>query len=127
MPRILIVDDDVQIRDLLRIKFELEGFDVSAAADGNEALALHSKEPFKMVITDIIMPEKDGIETITEISKINPGTKIIAMSGGGRITPKSYLLMAKQFGAARTFTKPVNLKELVTAVRDLLENTVSTG
>lgn len=101
--------------------FEREGFDVDEAADGNEGLKHFRAEPSDIVITDIIMPDREGIEVITELRRIRPGLSIIAISGGGRIGPDSYLPLAREFGAARTFAKPVDKNELLAAVRELLE------
>jgi YesN/AraC family two-component response regulator len=72
------------------------------------------------VITDIVMPEKEGLETISELRRVSQDVRIIAISGGGHISPERYLRLANSFGADRTFFKPVDLKELVAAVKELL-------
>lgn len=122
MPRILIIDDDPQVRGFLRHLLIREGYDVDEAADGTEGLKHFSAEPSNIVITDIIMPDREGIEVITELRRMNPKLSIIAISGGGRIGPESYLPLAKEFGAARTFAKPLDKNELLDAVRELLES-----
>lgn len=119
MTDILIIDDEPQIRDMLRLIFEHEGYDVIDAPDGRIALKLQQENPTKLVITDIVMPEKEGLETIRELRKNYPEVKIIAMSGGGFIEPQRYLNLAAKFGAERIFTKPIELEELLMAVKEL--------
>lgn len=120
MSRILLADDDAQVRQMLKITLEREGFEVVEAADGCEAVDVYDSETIDLVITDIVMPEKEGIETIMELKTINPGVKIIAISGGGRINPEDYLKWAQRFGVANTFTKPVDREELLATVTQLL-------
>ncbi len=120
MGRILIIDDEDQVRAVLRQMLERKGHEVFEAADGVEGLKINREHPADLIITDIIMPEKEGIETIKELRREFPAVKIIAMSGGGRIGPESYLKMAKGFGAARTFTKPIDQNELVDVVAEIL-------
>jgi len=93
---------------------------VLEAADGIEGLEIYRQEPTDLVITDLIMPEKEGIETIIELKRDFPEVKIIAMSGGGRIEPESYLNIAQKLGALQTLTKPFDRKELLEAVHNLL-------
>jgi len=155
MSRILIIDDDAQILKMLRQILEREKYHVTEASNGKEGLRLYRENPADLVITDIIMPEKEGIEIIIELKRdypdvkiiaisgggrINPedyldiakkeiiielkrdypDVKIIAISGGGRINPEDYLDIAKKLGAHRIFAKPVERKELLNAVRELL-------
>ena len=87
MPRILIIDDERQIRELLRDILEDAGYDVAEAADGQEAIKIQRGEPADLIITDLIMPEKEGIETIRELKQSYPDVRIIAMSGGGVVGP----------------------------------------
>ncbi len=84
-------------------------------------MELHSEEPADLVIVDILMPSKDGIETIKEFARDFPEVKIIAISGGGLMTPQEYLGMAKKLGADVTLTKPFEPEELLEAIRELLE------
>ena len=121
MARILIIDDDPQILNMLRQTLEREGYEVIDASDGKEGLKLYQENPTDLIITDLIMPEKEGIETIMELRRDFPDVKIIAITGGGRIDPKQYLSMAKSFGAQYTFTKPVERKKLLKAVKELLK------
>src|SRR5210317_1834310 len=111
MPNILIIDDDNQFRTMLRKMVERNGYEVIEASDGKEGIKLYRKNPTDLIITDLIMPEKDGIETIQELRKDFPDVKIIAISGGGRLGPHDYLHLAKMLGAQRTLTKPIELDE----------------
>jgi DNA-binding response OmpR family regulator len=120
MANILIIDDDPQILDMLGQTLKREGHDVVEALDGKEGLKLYRKNPTDLVITDLIMPEKEGIETIMELLRDFPGVKIIAISGGGQIDAEQYLSIARNFGIQRTFAKPIARAELLKAVRELL-------
>jgi YesN/AraC family two-component response regulator len=118
---LLIVNDDPQILKMLHQILEHEGYDVNEAPNGNQALRLYWENPADLIITDIIMPEKDGIEIIIKLKRDYPDVKIIAISGGGRIDSELYLDMAKKLGVQRTFAKPVERKQLLNAVRDILQ------
>ena len=118
--RILIVDDDDATREILGDLLEIEGYLVSNVSDGITGLELHREKPFDLVITDIIMPNKEGLETIRELRDIYPQVKIIAISGGGRIAPQNYLVMAEKLGADITFDKPINKEKIIDAVWQLL-------
>jgi YesN/AraC family two-component response regulator len=120
MTRILIIDDDVQIREMLRQMLEFENYEVVEAGNGKEALRIQQQTPADLVITDLIMPEKEGIETIRELREIFPEIKIIAMSGGGVVGPESYLKIAKSLGAQKTFVKPIERKILLEGIREVL-------
>ncbi len=124
---ILVVDDDASIREFLRRLFEKNGYAVREAADGREALRLMREAPADCVVTDIIMPEKEGIETILEIRRGFPETQIVAISGGGRIGPLDYLKMAGLMGARRVFAKPLRSAELLEAVGSLLQSCPAMG
>jgi len=120
MARILIIEDDAQISVMLRRTLARNGYEVVEASDGNEGLKCYRENPADLVITDIIMPKKEGIETIMELRRDFPRVPIIAISGGGQFGLRKYLNAAKDFGADYTFTKPVDRKELLNAVRELL-------
>jgi YesN/AraC family two-component response regulator len=121
MARILIIDDDNQFRVMLRIMLENAGYkDIEEAENGYIGMKLIRKNHFDLVITDIVMPDKEGIETIMELRRDFPAIKIIAISGGGEIGPETYLEMAGHLGAGRTLEKPFQQSELVDAVRGLL-------
>jgi YesN/AraC family two-component response regulator len=118
--RILIIDDDIHVRDMLERLLRKAGYDAQPAENGVEAMKMHRENPMDLVITDIIMPEKEGLETITEFRRDYPSVKLIAISGGGRIGPANYLKMAKLLGAERTYAKPVDTSQLLSAIGELL-------
>lgn len=122
MAVILIIEDDEQTRTLLRMMMEREGYEVVEAADGKEALDRFRETSIDLAITDILMPVRDGIETIRDLRRESPGIKIIAISGGGRDGALDFLPVAKQLGADRTFQKPTPRAELVSAVKEMLES-----
>ena len=121
MARILVIDDDDQILRTLHQVLEMEGHEVVDASNGKEGMRLFREQGAGLIITDIVMPEKEGLETIMELRRDFPDIKIIAISGGGRVDPESYLTLAKGFGALRTLAKPFEREELLVAVRELLE------
>ena len=121
MAHILIIDDDDQFRAMLRQLIERNGHEVTDASGGKEGIRLYQENPTDLIITDLIMPGKDGIETIQELKTISPQVKIIAISGGGRLGPDDYLHLAKMLGAKRILSKPINLSELSKAIEELLE------
>jgi CheY-like chemotaxis protein len=120
MARILVVDDDDQVRSLIARLLLRQGYQVVEASDGAQALRLFRDDPADLIITDLIMPGREGIETIAELRRDCPGVKIIAMSGGGRVGPVSYLQLASKLGAERTFAKPFDHAEMLEAVREML-------
>ena len=120
MKKILIIDDESYILLMLKKMLERAGYEVDLASNGREGMDLFNKETADLVITDIIMPDKEGLELIIEMKRQRPNLKIIAMSGGGRISPDSYLECATHFGAEKVFQKPFRQKELVSAVRELI-------
>jgi DNA-binding response OmpR family regulator len=117
--RVLVIDDNPDMRRTLQALLESEGFAVSVAADGEEALRLQRDLPAAVVITDIYMPGKEGIETIYELRKHFPQTKVIVMSGGPRATGVDYILVAHELGAVKALKKPFAPEELIDAVREL--------
>ena len=120
MKRILVVDDQETIRRPLAQILQMAGYEVQTAAEGCEALRLYKQLPFDLVITDLVMPEKEGLETIMELRQLKPSLKIIAISGGGKLEPGDYLPMAKRFGAAKTLAKPFSTDDILEAVASLL-------
>ena len=130
MAKILIVDDEEDVRIALQQVLERAGYEVSVAATGNEGLDLLNKERADLVITDVIMPGIDGITTARKIREKYRGTRIIVISGGGKAAPepyepdaistRSYLASASSAGADRTLTKPFDRDELLRVVRSLL-------
>jgi len=119
MKKILVIDDEPHILRMLKKMLERAGYEIDIASNGMEGLELFKKYPTDLVITDIIMPEKEGLETIREMKRIQSGLKIIAMSGGGKITADNYLQTAKLFGASRILEKPFTQQQMVAAVKEL--------
>ena len=120
MAKILVIDDDDTVRSSIRLALEDADHEVVEAPDGAEGVNRVKTQPVDLVITDIFMPEKEGLETIDEIRHAFPKLKIIAISGGGRIEPQDYLEIAQQLGADRTLLKPFDIKLLVDTVDELL-------
>jgi len=118
--RILLIDDDDDVRSTLKQILEREGYRVLEASDGNQGLKIFKEKPIDLIITDLIMPEKDGMEIIIEIQRDYPKTKLIAISGGGKIGAEHYLEIAKRTGAMLTLQKPVERKSLLEAIQNLL-------
>ncbi len=119
---ILIVDDEDAVRQVIRRKLEQCGYDICEAADGAEAINALRTIPFDLVITDVIMPEKDGIQTLDFIRKECPTTPVIVMSAPSN---QLYLESALGLGASRAFSKPILLEELAGAVKQLLAESES--
>lgn len=117
MKRILVIDDNLSVRELLVDAFESVGYVVTEAGDGREGIKAVREQVFDLVITDLYMPEKEGIETIMELRREFPGMKIMAISGG----PADQLKMAKLLGANRIIEKPFDIPALLINVHSLLE------
>jgi CheY-like chemotaxis protein len=116
MSKILLVDDDDQFRKILGKTLKLGGYVVLEAPDGKTALERYRQEPADLIITDLIMPEKEGLETIMEFRRLNPAMKIIAISGVGLRNSKLNLVMAQALGARLTLAKPFSQQEILEAV-----------
>lgn len=119
MASVLIIDDDPQIRDLWTDILEDEGYEVISAENGSTGVRIVQSRQIDVVVTDIIMPDKDGLETIIEIQSYNPAAKIIAVSGGGEQLKTSFLPVAGALGAVATLQKPVDINEFCDAVSAL--------
>jgi CheY-like chemotaxis protein len=127
MPTILVIDDNRDDREFLKIVLEDAGYDVLEASEGRSGVQLYRQQPCDLVITDIFMPEQDGLETILELKQQFPDVRIIAVSGGGMYTPRSgdagtdmALTSAKAFGAERVIQKPIRTHDLLATVQDLV-------
>jgi len=120
MACILVIDDEPIVRTVIRKYLEIEGHEVVEAPDGEVGLELFRAKPTDLVITDILMPNKEGIETIREFRRDFPELKIIAMSGGGRVDSNAYLNLAKKFGATRVYEKTADWSRLVKMVSEVL-------
>lgn len=117
---ILIVDDDVAVSRTLSLILTKAGYRVSTASDGRKGFELLASGGFDLVLTDIIMPELDGIETIRRIRQDYPDLRVIAMSGGGQIDKADFLHMAQVLGADRVLEKPVRSTQLLEVVNAAL-------
>lgn len=113
MKKILVIDDDREIVDALGSFLTEEGFSVRTAGDGEEGLTVFQDFRPDVVLTDILMPKREGIETILELKRRSPELRIIAMSGGGIINASTYLEVASRMGASAVLKKPFNLDELL--------------
>jgi len=120
MARILVIDDEPAILLMIKKMIEKAGHEVDIALNGREGLELFELNCPDLIITDIIMPQKEGLEIILELRKKHPALKIIAISGGGRFGPEGYLPSAKLFGANMIFQKPLIQKEFMEAISKLL-------
>lgn len=119
--KILLVDDEEAIRRMVRVILGDELYGFAEAGNGLDAQKLLEKEAFDLVITDVIMPDCDGIELVMAIRRKFPEMKVIVMSGGGRVRAGHYLDLAGKLGAAKVFEKPFDTLALRRAVQELLE------
>lgn len=118
MPRILIIDDDAAVRTTVRVLLERAGYEITEAGDGREGSRM--LDGVDLVITDLLMPEVDGVDLLGMIRRDGRTLPVIAMSGGGKLDSKSYLDVAKALGAYATIAKPFDLDHLLSTVRDAL-------
>lgn len=118
--RILVVDDDDAIRELISLFLQRRGFEVVKARDGREGLKHFREKNFDLVITDLIMPEKEGIEVILEIRAAKRPIRIIAISGGGRVDQNMHLHLALSVGADRVIAKPFMPLDFLKVVDEVL-------
>ena len=121
LARILVADDEAEIRVALRLVLEAAGHDVLEASDGAVALKAFAATPTDLVLCDLFMPTKDGLETIVELVRRFPDAKIIAMSGGGATGLVGLLPAARRLGAAAVIHKPFRAAELLEVIRGVLE------
>jgi CheY-like chemotaxis protein len=119
MPLILLIEDDIQFHEMLHQMLTNEGYDVHQAFNGSDGISCYHKTPADLVITDILMPEKTGLETISELKRVYPEIKIIAMSGGGPANVK-LLEIAKALGAKAILRKPFSRAELLESIENVL-------
>jgi DNA-binding response OmpR family regulator len=123
MARIYVFDDEPSILLMIKKMLEKAGHEVDIALNGSDGMKLFKENIPDLLVTDIIMPEKEGLETIFELRRTYPHLKIIAISGGGRISPDGYLPGAKLLGADIAFQKPLVQKDFLEAVALLLNET----
>ena len=113
MAHILLIDDHENLREVLGIFLKEQGHTIIEACDGHQAIQCYKDGKFDLVITDMLMPNKDGVETIAELRRINAGVHVIAISGGGRlVSPEFCLELAKSLGIKQVLKKPFSLHQL---------------
>jgi len=120
MARILIIDDEAEVREFLETALSRSGYDAYAVSNGREGVHHCRREAVDLVITDLVMPEKEGLETIIELRREHPDLPVIAISGGEEGKNQHYLSAAELCGAERVFGKPISPKDLLKAVRELI-------
>ena len=121
--QILVIDDDLMTLEVLRKILEAEGYQVVTASDGQKGLDAFHQAPIDLVITDLVMPVKDGLRTIMELRKENQQIPIIAISAGGAIAKERYLTAAQYLDNIVAIPKPLKRKEITEKVKELLQQT----
>ena len=121
MANILLVDDEPLVVETLSNAITSKGHTVVTAANGVEGMKKFSEGKYDLVITDIIMPDKEGIELIMEMKRLAPGIKIVAISGGGRTGNVEFLKMATKLGAIASMKKPIRLAEFYAVLSKSLD------
>lgn len=124
-PKVLVVDDDPGIIEFVREALSPHGFDVRSADSGEQGLRMAVRDAVDVIIMDILMPGKDGLETIMDLRRRQNPAKVIAMSGGGSFHLANALTWAERMGAQRTLRKPFTPQELLVAVREALDTGAS--
>ncbi len=120
MPGILIVEDDNDLREMLKLALVRRKFTVMEAQNGKEAITHFKPSLTDLVITDLIMPEEDGLKVIMKFRELKSGIRIIAISGGGKAGPGSYLNLAKALGADDIYSKPFSINDMIARIEELL-------
>jgi CheY-like chemotaxis protein len=121
MPGVLIVEDDKELREMLKLSLLRRNFTVLEAENGKAAITHFKPLITDLVVTDLIMPEEDGLKVVIKLRELKPSIKIIAISGGGKVGPGSYLNLAKALGADAVYSKPFSINELIAKIEQLLE------
>ncbi len=121
MSGILIVEDDKELREMLKLSLMRRKFVVLEAENGKDAITHFKPSMTDLVVTDLIMPEEDGLKVIMKLREIKPSIKIIAISGGGKAGPGNYLSLAKALGADAIFSKPFSINDLIEKIEELVK------
>ena len=122
MKKILLVDDDQVIVEALTNALQLRNFQVNSLTDGRKVRSEIEENEYDIIVLDIVMPNKEGLETIQDVRQINSTIPILAISGGGRTTPSSNLEIAKMMGATDTMIKPFDSSSLIQKINSILRN-----
>ena len=122
MSGVLIVEDDKELREMLKMSLLRSGFTVLEAKNGKDAITHFKPALTDLVVTDLIMPEEDGLKVVIKLRELKPSIKIIAISGGGKVGPGSYLNLAKALGADAIYSKPFSINDLILKIEQLLDN-----
>ena len=122
MPGVLIVEDDKELREMLKLSLSRRNFMVLEAENGKDAITHFKPLLTDLVVTDLIMPEEDGLKVVIKLRELKPSIKIIAISGGGKVGPGSYLNLAKALGADAIYSKPFSINELIAKIEQLLDS-----
>ena len=120
MAHILVIDDDPVLRRVVTLALEAAGHSVLRCENGRKAVAFLERDHADLLVTDIVMPEMDGVETVRAVRQLDPDLPILAISGGGSFDPKDYLGIAQAFGATAILPKPFRPADLVEMVSQLL-------
>jgi CheY-like chemotaxis protein len=120
MPGILIVEDEKDLREMLKVSLTRRKFTVLEAENGKDAITRFKPAVTDLVITDLIMPDEDGLKVIMKLRESKPAIKIIAISGGGKAGPASYLNLAKALGADAIYSKPFSVNDMINKIEELL-------
>lgn len=118
MPAVLVIEDNEPYRTLLEQVLQTAGFEVCTAPDGRRVASILAERPIDLVITDVSMPERDGLEIMTELRTTHPRLPVIAISGDVPLNRELYLTLADKLGAARVLAKPFKLTDLIAAARE---------
>jgi DNA-binding response OmpR family regulator len=121
MPGVLLVEDDKELREMLKLALVRRNFTVQEAENGKAAITHFKPSITDIVVTDLIMPEEDGLKVVIKLREIKPSLKIIAISGGGKVGPGSYLNLAKALGADAIYSKPFSINDLIAKIEQLLD------
>ena len=127
MARVLVLDDEDDVRSVLMRALQREGHEALGAGDGLEGLEVVRAQPIDLVVTDLVMPEVDGLQFMLELAHLRPGTPVIAISGGGVWDKQSLLKVAGTLGALRTLSKPFELAEFLSLVNEVLATRLPPG
>ncbi len=121
MPRVLIIEDEAELREMIKTTLIRRKYTVMEASNGKEALLHFKPSMTDLVVTDLIMPEEDGLKVIIKLKELKPSLKIIAVSGGGKAGPGGYLNLAKALGAHAVISKPFSINDLIVKIEELLD------